>query len=232
MFELDQDDIHGRTNTMDLQMFYQDGIAFSANTGNFTNILFGSTTRNPGPPNLNLNNSNASNFVPPELTFNADSLISVITYSILFFIAATGNLTVFIILVKNRRRRSRVNLFIMHLSVADMIVTFLMMPMEIGWHITVSWNAGDLCCRFFMFCRVLGFYLSSFILIAISLDRYFAIAHPLRLINADKRGRFMLLLAWIFSIIASIPQVNKLTLIINPVFDKRNLWHCTCELVS
>ena len=207
MLKLDQDGIHGRTSSMDLQMFYQDGIAFDANTGNFTNILLGSTTHNPGSPNLNLNTSNANNFVPPELTFNADSLISVVTYSILFFIAATGNLTVFIILVKNRRRRSRVNLFIMHLSVADMIVTFLMMPMEIGWHVTVSWNAGDLCCRFFMFCRVFGFYLSSFILITISLDRYFAIAHPLSLINADKRGRFMLLLAWIFSIIASIPQV-------------------------
>ena len=206
-----QENVHIHTNAVDPQMYYQDGIAFGVDEaipGNFTSTLFGSTTHNPGPPNLNPNGNVTSFVPPPELTFNADSLISVITYSILFFIAATGNLTVFIILLKNRRRRSRVNLFIMHLSVADMIVTFLMMPMEIAWHTTVSWNASDLCCRLFMFCRVLGFYLSSFILITISLDRYFAIVHPLSLNNADKRGRFMLLLAWIFSIMASIPQVH------------------------
>lgn len=224
MINSDADNVLPHTNTMDLQMYYQDGIVFGLeelnSLFNASNTLLGSTTHNPRPPDLimigdniynssnNISSNSSNGPLPDELTFNEDSLISVIIYSVLFLVAATGNLTVFIILVKNRRRRSRVNLFIMHLSVADMIVTFFMMPLEIGWHITVSWNAGDAGCRFFMFWRVFGFYLSSFILITISLDRYFAIAHPLSLINAEKRGRFMLLLAWIFSIIASIPQVT------------------------
>jgi gonadotropin-releasing hormone receptor len=146
--------------------------------------------------------------IPREMVFNDDSLVSVVTYVILFVIAAVGNMTVFVALYRNRKRRSRVNLFIMHLSVADMIVTFVMMPMEIGWHITVSWKAGDVGCRVFMFFRAFGFYLSSFILIAISLDRYFAIARPLSLNDAGKRGKLMLLMAWLFSLMASIPQVR------------------------
>ncbi|KAK2144564.1 hypothetical protein LSH36_746g01090 [Paralvinella palmiformis] len=144
--------------------------------------------------------------IPREMVFNDDSLVSVVTYVILFVIAAVGNLTVFVALYRNRKRRSRVNLFIMHLSVADMIVTFVMMPMEIGWHVTVSWKAGDVGCRVFMFFRTFGFYLSSFILIAISLDRYFAIARPLSLNDAGKRGKLMLLMAWLFSFMASVPQ--------------------------
>ena len=146
--------------------------------------------------------------LPRELTFTSDSLISVIAYSVLFVIATVGNLTVFVTLFRNRRRRSRVNLFIMHLSIADMIVTFIMLPEEIAWHITVAWIAGDAACRFFMFFRVFGFYLSSFILITISLDRYFAITHPLSLNDADRRGKLMLALAWLFSSMASIPQVG------------------------
>ncbi len=146
--------------------------------------------------------------VPRELVFNSENLVSVAAYVSLFIIAAIGNLTVFITLYKNRRRRSRVNLFIMHLSVADMIVTFVMLPLETAWHITVGWRAGDAACRLFMLCRVFGFYLSSFILIAISLDRYFAITHPLSLTDADRRGKIMLALAWLFSLIASIPQVS------------------------
>lgn len=50
-------------------------------------------------------------------------------------------------------------------------VTFLMMPLEIGWAITVSWKAGDAMCRIMAFFRVFGLYLSSFVLVCISMDR-------------------------------------------------------------
>ena len=154
------------------------------------------TTANPAMVNLSR-----------DMMFNDDNLFSVIGYSILFVIAACGNLTVFITLFRNRHRRSRVNMFIMHLCIADMLVAFIMLPLEIAWHITVAWKAGDVACRIFMYFRAFGFYLSSFILITISLDRYFAILHPLSLTDADKRGKLMLLLAWLFSIVATIPQV-------------------------
>ncbi|KAL5004678.1 hypothetical protein ScPMuIL_018134 [Solemya velum] len=141
-----------------------------------------------------------------EMTFFEGNMVSVGVSACLFVVAACGNLTVFITLFRNRNIKSRVNLFIMHLSIADLIVTFVMLPMEMGWHITVSWKAGDAACRILMFFRAFGFYLSSFILVTISLDRYFAILHPLSLNDADKRGKIMLGLSWSFSTVASIPQ--------------------------
>ena len=158
----------------------------------------------------NCHNISTFTHLPREMTFNDDSLVSVIAYSVLFVIAAFGNLTVFITLFRNRHRKSRVNLFIMHLNIADLNVTFVMLPLEIGWHVTVYWRAGDVPCRMLMFCRAFGFYLSSFILVTISLDRYFAILHPLSLNDADKRGKLMLALAWLFSFVASIPQVSHI----------------------
>ena len=146
--------------------------------------------------------------LPPEMTFGERHIITITLYSVFFVIAASGNLTVFITLFRNREEKIRVNMFIMHLSIADLIVTFIMMPMEIGWNSTVDWRAGDLGCRVLSFFRVFGLYLSSFVLVVISLDRYFAILHPLSLNDADKRGQIMLSFAWIFSIICSIPQVN------------------------
>ena len=153
--------------------------------------------------------------LPRDMTFTEEALMSVIVYSVLFVIASIGNLTVFITLFRNRHRRSRVNLFIMHLSIADLLVTLVIMPIEVAWHLTVSWNAGDVACRIFMFFRAFGFYLSSFILVAISLDRYFAIAHPLSLNDADRRGKLMLFMAWLFSVTASIPQVRLYDVIIS-----------------
>jgi gonadotropin-releasing hormone receptor len=124
-------------------------------------------------------------------------------------IAATGNLTVLITLLRSRTIKSRVNTYILHLSIADLIVAFIMLPLEIVWNITVSWEAGDAACRILMFFRALGFYLSSFILVTISLDRYFSIVHPMSIHDAERRGKIMITLAWALSVIASLPQVSS-----------------------
>ena len=73
--------------------------------------------------------------------------VVVIIYSILFVISSIGNTTVFISLVKNRNRKLRINLLILNLTIADLIVTYIMIPMEIGWRITNQWLAGDFMCR-------------------------------------------------------------------------------------
>lgn len=153
-----------------------------------------------------------NNSIPPlprEMTFNDDGVLSVIAYSCLFVIAATGNLTVLITLLRSRSIKSRVNTYILHLSIADLIVAFIMLPLEIVWNITVSWEAGDAACRILMFFRALGFYLSSFILVTISLDRYFSIVHPMSIHDAERRGKIMISLAWALSVIASLPQVSS-----------------------
>ena len=152
---------------------------------------------------------NMSDDLPIEMTFNENAMLSVGVYCVLFVIAACGNLTVFITLFRNRHRKSRVNRFILHLSLADLIVTFIMMPLEISWNVTVSWLAGDVMCRVMMLLRAFGFYLSSSILVTISLDRYFAILHPLSMNDADRRGRLMIAFSWGFSFVASIPQVRR-----------------------
>ncbi|XP_071082475.1 adipokinetic hormone/corazonin-related peptide receptor variant I-like [Haliotis cracherodii] len=152
------------------------------------------------------NRSELSTPLPREMTFNDDNMVSVIAYICLFIVAASGNLIVFVTLFRSRGFKSRVNTFIMHLSIADLIVAFIMLPLETVWHITVAWEAGDLACRFMMFCRAFGFYLSSFILVTISLDRYFSIVHPMSIHDADRRGKIMLGVAWTLSVIASMPQ--------------------------
>ncbi|KAJ8304010.1 hypothetical protein KUTeg_017593 [Tegillarca granosa] len=157
-------------------------------------------------------NGSGMDVLPREMTFNDDSVLSVIAYCCLFVVAASGNLMVLITLFRTRRIKSRVNLFIMHLSIADLIVAFIMLPLETAWHITVSWQAGDAACRILMFFRALGFYLSSFVLVTISLDRYFSIVHPMSLHDADRRGKIMLTIAWILSIVAALPQVSWLML--------------------
>uniref|UniRef100_A0A336MWG0 CSON007059 protein n=1 Tax=Culicoides sonorensis TaxID=179676 RepID=A0A336MWG0_CULSO len=144
--------------------------------------------------------------LPIDMRFNDGHRLSIMVYSTLMLISAIGNLTVLTILIKRRMRgSSRIEIMLTHLAIADLMVTFLMMPLEIGWAVTVSWKGGDLMCRVMAFFRTFGLYLSSFILVCISIDRYYAVLRPLSL--SENRGKIMVAVAWIFSCACSTPQV-------------------------
>lgn len=67
--------------------------------------------------------------LPLEMTFNEGHVVSIVTYSILMVIAAVGNITVLVILLKRRRSiRSRINTMVMHLAIADLMVSIVIPP--------------------------------------------------------------------------------------------------------
>uniref|UniRef100_A0A8D8LBA0 Gonadotropin-releasing hormone II receptor n=1 Tax=Cacopsylla melanoneura TaxID=428564 RepID=A0A8D8LBA0_9HEMI len=151
---------------------------------------------------------NRTNITDPNLVFNSGHVVAIATYSVLMVISAIGNITVLSTILRRRRKtRSRINTMLMHLAIADLIVTFLMMPLEIVWNWHVQWVFGDVWCRITAFFRIFGLFLSGFILICISVDRYLAVLKPLSLSQVDRRGKIMLASAWIASIICSAPQV-------------------------
>ncbi|XP_053611531.1 adipokinetic hormone/corazonin-related peptide receptor variant I-like [Plodia interpunctella] len=136
----------------------------------------------------------------------SDQVFVIVVYSTLLVIGALGNVGVLVSLLRSRRRKSRVNLLMTHLVIADMMVTLVVIPLEIGWRTTNAWLAGNLACKFFLVLRAFGLYLSSNVLVCISVDRFFAIIYPLRLAVARKRSKMMLYLAWMIALLCSLPQ--------------------------
>ncbi|KAL3220625.1 hypothetical protein MRX96_029753 [Rhipicephalus microplus] len=92
---------------------------------------------------LGENGSAVSLAVGEELTFTTQSLVQVIIYCILFVIAGAGNVPVFVSLLNKRHRKSRIKLMILHLAIADLIVTFVMIPLEVVWRLTVPVGGGQ-----------------------------------------------------------------------------------------
>lgn len=64
--------------------------------------------------------------------------------------------------------------------------------------------------KFLQFCRAFSLYLSSLVLICLTVDRYYAVLHPLKVVNASKRVKLLLSIAWISAALLAIPQVNHL----------------------
>lgn len=106
-----------------------------------------------------------------------------------------------------QKRRSHVRVLIINLTLADLLVTFIVMPVDAVWNITVQWVAGDLACRLLMFLKLQAMYSCAFVTVVISLDRQFAILNPLAVITARTRNKAMLAAAWSASTVLSLPQV-------------------------
>ncbi|CAH1108533.1 unnamed protein product [Psylliodes chrysocephalus] len=144
--------------------------------------------------------------LPLNMQFNDGHRLSIIVYSVLMAFSAVANITVLVLIMKRRKKNpSRINTMLVHLSIADLLVTFLMMPLEIAWASTVQWLAGDAMCRIMMFFRTFGLYLSSFILVCISVDRFYAVLKPLDMGN--QREKIMVASAWIGACVCSAPQM-------------------------
>lgn len=81
----------------------------------------------------------------PKLTSSA--LIRVYVLFVLGTISLIANVTILIHLVKTRRLRRASNnaiyVLLLHLSMADLLVTTFCMFGEAGWSLTVQWVAGN-----------------------------------------------------------------------------------------
>lgn len=146
--------------------------------------------------------------LPANMKFNDSHMIAIISYGILLLVSGVANTAVMVTLCQRyKRRKTKISLMIIHLAIADLFVTFLNMPLEIAWKLTVTWNAGDFMCRFMSFFRIFGLYLSSYVLICISIDRYSAVKYPLHVQQTHLRTTWMLSMAWIAAALCSAPQV-------------------------
>ncbi|XP_060521965.1 cardioacceleratory peptide receptor-like isoform X2 [Cylas formicarius] len=108
-------------------------------------------------------------------------------------------------LLFGRSRKSRMNYFITHLAFADLSVGLISVLTDIIWRITVSWNAGNVACKIIRFLQVLVTYGSTYVLVALSIDRYDAITHPMKFSGSWKRAKCLIIAAWLFSVLFSIP---------------------------
>lgn len=83
------------------------------------------------------------------------------------------------------------------LSRADLSVGLFNVLVDISWRITVSWEAGNLACKIIKFIQCMTTYASTYVLVALSIDRYDAITHPMNFSNCCELNFKSSLLGWI-----------------------------------
>uniref|UniRef100_A0A7E4UUU1 G_PROTEIN_RECEP_F1_2 domain-containing protein n=1 Tax=Panagrellus redivivus TaxID=6233 RepID=A0A7E4UUU1_PANRE len=138
-----------------------------------------------------------------------------------------GNfLMIFVIIrhnsVKKRKRITPVQMLMLHMCTSDILFAMITLFPTMLMTITVPvFHGPNLLCKFVKFLQVVPMYSSSFLLVAISADRFYAICRPLASMRSSQYNRptIYATAAWTGAILLSAPQFF--------IFSKNDNGDCT-----
>ncbi|XP_017560236.1 histamine H1 receptor [Pygocentrus nattereri] len=110
--------------------------------------------------------------------------------------------------VRNERTLHTVgNLYIVSLSLADLIVGATVMPLNMVYLLEDEWRLGRVVCQFWLVMDYVASTASIFSLFILCLDRYRSVRQPLKYLKYRTRGRATLMIcaAWLLSMTWIIP---------------------------
>ncbi|XP_062606578.1 cardioacceleratory peptide receptor-like [Saccostrea cucullata] len=124
---------------------------------------------------------------------------------VLFLFILSGNSMVLIVIIRTRKLRSRMNIFMANLALADVLVGFSVL-IDVLEKFFVDWHGGDVLCKAVRFYQGVASYGSTYALVALSIDRLDCVARPLQTMGKGFRIRLLIGLQWAFSLLFSLPM--------------------------
>ena len=96
------------------------------NINNINQSIFNKCEEIQPCPRLDTNDLDTNNTeLPLDMQFNSGHVVQIVGYSTLFLISSIANCTVLMILIRRyKKTKSRVNLLLIHLAIADLIGQF------------------------------------------------------------------------------------------------------------
>ncbi|XP_017462280.1 PREDICTED: tachykinin-like peptides receptor 86C [Rhagoletis zephyria] len=141
---------------------------------------------------------------PYELPWEQKTIWAII-FGVMLFVAIAGNCIVLWIVAGHRSMRTVTNYFLLNLSIADLLMSSLNCVFNFIFMLNSDWPFGSIYCTINNFMANVTVSTSVFTLVAISLDRYIAIVHPLKRRTSRRKVRVILLLIWVLSCLLAAP---------------------------
>ncbi|XP_053602937.1 neuropeptide FF receptor 1-like isoform X1 [Plodia interpunctella] len=139
--------------------------------------------------------------------FHKPDVAIIALYVVVLTASLSANTLLIFIVIKFQYMRSVTNIFLVNLSVADLLVTLFCMPVQIAKSVTLLWYFGEVTCKTVNFLQGVAVASSVFTITAMSVDRYLAITQSLRQPWMPSRRGACILLAflWFLSLVIFVP---------------------------
>lgn len=156
---------------------------------------------------LNQTNANITtsfghhSFYSPPLIAPWFRIFIYIIFIITFLVGTAANILLLYTIYSRKGKRRTIHVFTANLSVSDLMVLVLYLPMELyRIHAQMSWQLGRVPCKLFYGMNAATINANIMTLIAITRDRYVAIMNPLAAHSrASSSVKKWLVVIWIFS---------------------------------
>ncbi|XP_038646129.1 C-X-C chemokine receptor type 2-like [Scyliorhinus canicula] len=129
-------------------------------------------------------------------------------YSLVCFLAVTGNMVVMVVLLYNRHKLSSTDIYLLHLAVADLLFA-VTLPF---WAVDAvsGWVFGDAMCKIISLLQEVNFYSGILLLACISVDRYLSIIYSTQTCwKKQCLTKLACVAVWVLAILLSLPILYK-----------------------
>ncbi|CAL8241596.1 unnamed protein product [Merluccius merluccius] len=157
--------------------------------------------------------------------------VRIVLYSLIFLLSVLGNSLIIAVLVRNRRMRTVTNLFLLSLAVSDLMVALVCIPFTLIPNLMRNFIFGAGMCKLVMYFMGVSVSVSTFNLMAISMERYSAICNPLKSRTWQTKSHAVKVISatWAASLILMLPYPISSTL--KPFTRFNNSTGHMCRLV-
>ena len=143
-------------------------------------------------------------------TWSPEVTQRIVTLAFIMTLTLFGNIIIIVVLTcsKYRKLNSRVNIFIINLAIGDLTVCCFTMTTEVLFEVFEGgWVLGAAACKILLYIQIVTLASTTFILTAMSFDRYMAICYPLSLGTNMTRAKRSIAIAWLMSLVCACPQL-------------------------
>ncbi|KAI8774083.1 G-protein coupled receptor 54 [Biomphalaria glabrata] len=143
-----------------------------------------------------------------------DELVPVaVVYGLTLLLGVIGNSLVIVSVTRYQRMRSITNIFLLSLASADLLLVCICIPVKFAGFATYTWAFGELLCKGVHYLQNVSSVCSVLTLTAMSMERYYAIRHPMRAKYMCTPGRAwrVTCVLWTMSIILALPIIFQKT---------------------
>ncbi|XP_005089627.1 neuropeptide Y receptor type 2 [Aplysia californica] len=136
--------------------------------------------------------------------FSTSTVIAlVLSYCVVIISGLIGNIFVILVVYRKKELRGSRNIYILNLSVCDVIMCSVCMPFSLVKLTVKKWTLGLAMCRFVPALATIDVFVSTCTILAIAIDRYMSIVHASQL--TTRQVILVLAVIWTVSILLSTP---------------------------
>ncbi|XP_052268675.1 cholecystokinin receptor type A-like [Dreissena polymorpha] len=130
-----------------------------------------------------------------------------LTYGLTIILGLIGNCLVIVSVAKFKKMQNVTNIFLLSLATADLLLVMICIPVKCAAFFSYTWKFGAVMCKLVHYVQNISILCSVMNLTVLSLERYYAIIHPIRAkcVSTVTLAKKIIAVIWVLSFVLATP---------------------------